>query len=64
VRVERPHLDFIEQMIEDVLEDQRRDLARIQGHPALQAARMAERVQALVGRTGVLARLPFDPQLR
>jgi protease-4 len=64
VRVERPHLDFIEQMIEDVLEDQRRDLARIQGHPALQAARMAERVQALLGRTGVLARLPFDPQLR
>jgi protease-4 len=64
VRAERRQHDFLDQVIDDMLESQREDLARIQQHPALQAARLAERVQALVGRTGVLARLPFDPQLR
>jgi protease-4 len=64
LRAERRQLDFIEQVIDDMLEQQREDLASIQRHPALQAARVAERVHALVGRTGVMARLPFDPHLR
>jgi len=64
VRVERHEPDFLQEVIDDVLENQRDDLARIQRHPALEAARIATRAQSLVGLAGVMARLPFDPILR
>ena len=64
VRVQRKQLDWIDQLVEDLIDERRPDLARMEQTPAMQAARMLARVQALAGNTGVVARLPFDPDVR
>ena len=64
VRTWRKEPDFLDQLVEDLLEQRRGELARFEQSPAMQAARLAARAQALAGRTGVVARLPFDPDVR
>lgn len=61
VRVWRKQPDFLDELVQDLLEQRRDDLARFEATPAMQAARLAARAQALAGKSGVVARLPFDP---
>lgn len=71
VRYERPELDLLEQILEEAIAGQREPLARaVEAHLGNQADALAsawkvfEHARKLAGTNGVVARLPFDFELR
>jgi len=67
VRFERREKEFFEQIIEEIVAGQREPLTRILGAPPDVLARaltVLEHARKLAGKTGVVARMPFDIEIR